>query len=283
MGEIIDGKATSKRIREQLKPRATALREAGIVPRLDVIIVGDDPASAIYVRRKAKAAAKVGIDGRTHRMPSETTESDLLAAVARLNADPECHGILVQLPLPAHINVNHVLFSIDPDKDVDGFHFINAGHLATDRAGLKACTPKGVMRLLEEYGVETRGKHAVVVGRSRVVGRPMGAMLLAADATVTLCHRHTPDTSKFARTADILVSATGIRGLVTKDWIKPGAVVLDVGISRDEDGRLAGDVRFDEVLPIASLLTPVPGGIGPMTIAMLLENTLEAAESVLTG
>ncbi len=282
MGDIIDGKATSKRIRQQLKPRADALRAAGVVPRLDVVVVGDDPASAIYVRKKAKAAAKVGIDGRTHTMDASVTQGDLLARIATLNADPGCHGILVQLPLPSHIHTNSVLFSIDPRKDVDGFHFINAGHLATDQVGLKACTPKGVMRLLDEYNVETRGKHAVVVGRSRVVGRPMGAMLLAADATVTICHRHTPDTSQYARTADIVVSATGIAGLVTKDWIKPGAVVIDVGISRRPDGTLCGDVRFDEVMQVAALVTPVPGGIGPMTIAMLLENTLEAATTVLT-
>ena len=211
------------------------------------------------------------------------SSGDLLAEIAALNANPEVHGILCQLPLPAHINVNTVLFSIDPKKDVDGFHFINAGHLATDRVGLKSCTPKGVMRLLAEYGVDLRGKHAVVVGRSRVVGRPMGAMLLAADATVTICHRHTDDTRKHAKMADIVVSATGIAGLVTKEWVKPGAVVIDVGTSRLEDGTLAGDVRFEEVREIASLITPVPGGVGPMTIAMLLENTCEAAEALLAA
>lgn len=282
MGEIMDGKRTSKAVRELLKPRAAALREAGIVPRLDVILVGEDPASAIYVGHKAKAAAKVGIEGHTHRLEATTSEAELLALIDQLNADPSIHGILVQLPLPDHIDINRVLFSIDPSKDVDGFHFINAGHLATDRVGRKACTPKGIMRLLKEYDVETRGKHAVVIGRSRVVGRPMGAMLLAANATVTICHRHTPDTREFSRNADILISATGIAGLVGPDWVKPGAVVVDVGITRGDDGRLCGDVQFDAVLPIAGLLTPVPGGVGPMTIAMLLENTCEAAESVLT-
>ncbi len=276
MGDIIDGKAISKRIRAGLKERAARMRDAGVIPRLDVLLVGEHGPSHTYVGYKKKAAARADIDVRTHLLSPNIGESDLLAVVNELNIDPKVHGILCQLPLPPHINTNNILFHIDPRKDVDGFHFINAGHLATDQSGFKACTPKGIMRMLSECDVPLRGKHAVVIGRSRVVGRPMGAMLLANDATVTICHRHTADTGSHCRIADVIVSATGIAGLVTRDWVKPGAVVIDVGTARLPDGTLGADVRFDEVIEVASLVSPVPGGVGPMTIAMLLENTWEA-------
>lgn len=278
VGEIIDGKAVARRVEAEVTDRVEALRQNGVAPCLAVIIVGDDAASHIYVKRKGKACKRVGIESANFVLPIDTSETEILAIVHRLNADTGTHGILVQLPLPEHINAYAITNAIDPWKDVDGFHYVNAGHLATDRTGLAPCTPKGIMRLFREYDVTLRGAHAVVVGRSRIVGRPMGAMLLAADATVTICHRHTRCTADLTRQADIIVVAVGKEGLVDPSWVGEGAVVIDVGINRLEDKSLVGDVKFNEVIDKARLITPVPGGVGPMTIAMLLENTCEAAE-----
>ncbi len=278
MGEILSGTAVAAKVKAEVRQRVAALVADGVQPGLAVVLVGDDPASAVYVRHKAKACEQVGIASMVHRLPAATSQATLLELLGELNHSHLVHGILVQLPLPEHLEEHVVLEAIDPRKDVDGFHYVNVGHLATDRAGLEPCTPRGVIRLLVEHGVPLRGRHAVVVGRSRIVGRPMAAMLLACDATVTVCHRHTPDTAALARQADVLVVAVGKPGLVRRDWVKPGAVVVDVGTSRLPDGKLAGDVAWDEVAPIASLISPVPGGVGPMTIAMLLENTCEAAE-----
>ncbi len=281
MGELIDGKRVAKVVEAEVAERVQRLTSRGIEPCLAVVLAGDNPASHIYVRRKEKACGRVGMKSQAFLMPEDISEEAVLSKVQELNADPSIHGILVQLPLPEHINSYAITNAIDPWKDVDGFHFVNAGHLATDRTGLAPCTPKGVMRLLREYDVNLRGAHAVVVGRSRIVGRPMGAMLLAADATVTTCHRHTASTQEMTKQGDIVIVAVGKSGLVRKDWIKEGAVVVDVGINRTEDKRIVGDVLFEEVAPKARLITPVPGGVGPMTISMLLENTCEAAERML--
>jgi methylenetetrahydrofolate dehydrogenase (NADP+) / methenyltetrahydrofolate cyclohydrolase len=281
VGDIIDGKLVAKRVESEVAQRVKALREQSVEPCLAVVLVGDNAASHIYVRRKEKACARVGMKSKAFTLPDDTSEEEVLRLVQELNNDPLTHGILVQLPLPSHINSYAITNAIDPWKDVDGFHFVNAGHLATDRTGLAPCTPKGIMRLLREYDVTLRGAHAVVVGRSRIVGRPMGAMLLAADATVTTCHRHTPQTSLLTGQADIVIVAVGKPGLIRGDWVKPGVVVIDVGINRLEDRRIVGDVAYDEVAPKAKLITPVPGGVGPMTISMLLENTCEAAERML--
>lgn len=276
MGEIIDGRAVAAKVEAELRERVESL---GLKPGLAVILVGDDPASAIYVRLKRRACERVGIQSRVHNLPASATEEEVLALVDQLAKDPETHGILVQLPMPDHIVEQRVIDALPPHKDVDGFHPKNAGHLVTDyRSGLQPCTPKGVMRLLAEYEIDTRGAHAAVVGRSRVVGRPMAAMLLAADATVTICHRHTRDSAALTSLADIVVVAVGRPGLVDASWIKPGAVVVDVGVNRTAEGKLVGDVVFDDVIGKARLLSPVPGGVGPMTIAMLLDNTVTAAE-----
>ncbi len=280
MGEFLRGRAVADEVEAEVSQRVTALGEARCFVGLDVILVGDDPASAVYVRHKERGCARVGIRSRVHRLPGDASEAQVIDTVDRLNADPSVHGILVQLPLPSGMSEARVLNAIVAAKDVDGFHVENAGHLVTDRRGLPPCTPKGIMRLLEHVGFELRGKHAVVLGRSRIVGRPMAAMLLAADATVTVCHRHTADSSEHARMADLLVVAVGKAGLVTGDWIKPGAVVVDVGINRLANGRLAGDVVTAEAIEHASWITPVPGGVGPMTIAMLLENTADAAARI---
>jgi methylenetetrahydrofolate dehydrogenase (NADP+)/methenyltetrahydrofolate cyclohydrolase len=281
VGDIIDGKLVAKRVEGEVAQRVKALQQRDIEPCLAVVLVGDNAASHIYVRRKEKACARVGMKSRAFTLPDNTSEDEVLRLVQDLNRDSGTHGILVQLPLPGHINSYTITNAIDPWKDVDGFHFVNAGHLATDRTGLAPCTPKGIMRLLREYDVELRGAHAVVVGRSRIVGRPMGAMLLAADATVTTCHRHTAHTPALTRQADIVIVAVGKSGLVRGDWVREGVVVVDVGINRLEDKRIVGDVAYNEVAPKARLITPVPGGVGPMTISMLLENTCEAAERML--
>lgn len=278
MGEIIDGRAVAKRVRSDVARRVRALADRGIVPGLHVVLAGDHPPSRIYVAHKEKACLEVGIRSAVHRLPRTSTLADVIGIVERLNQDPDCHAILVQLPLPEGVRSRPVLAAVLPSKDADGFHPFNMGYVATGRPDLAPCTPKGVMRVLREYDVPIRGAHAVVIGRSRVVGRPMAALLLAADATVTTCHRHTQDAAQYTRQADIVVVATGIPHLVKADWVKPGAVVVDVGISRSADGTLVGDVDFDNVLPKARLVTPVPGGIGPMTIAMLLENTCILAE-----
>ena len=275
---IIDGKSIAKELRESLAPRVAALKGQGITPGLTVIVVGDDPASAIYVRNKERACVKLGMNSQVLRFPAETTQEEILNTVRLLNQDDSVHGILVQLPLPRHIDEQAVLRAIDPDKDVDGFHAMNAGRLMNGEPGFVACTPKGVMRLLEVSGVELDGKNAVVVGRSNIVGKPMALLLLQKNCTVTIAHSHTKDLTAVTRSADILVVAVGRAGFITGDMIKPGAAVMDVGINR-VDGKVVGDVDFESAKEVASCITPVPGGVGAMTIAMLMENTVEAAEN----
>jgi methylenetetrahydrofolate dehydrogenase (NADP+)/methenyltetrahydrofolate cyclohydrolase len=271
---LIDGKAVAASLRAALAGRVAAL---GYRPGLAVVLVGDDPASAVYVRNKDRAAASVGIAVQTIRLPRETAQAELLARVAALNADPAVDGILVQLPLPKHIDARAVIAAIDPAKDVDGLHPVNAGHLADGDPALVPCTPLGVMKLLADAGVTLRGARALVLGRSNLVGRPVAALLLNADATVTVAHSRTRDLPEECRRADILVAAVGRPEMVRGDWLRPGSVVIDVGINRLEDGRLVGDVAFEEGRLVASAITPVPGGVGPMTIACLLENTVQAA------
>ena len=275
---IIDGKSIAKELRESLAPRVASLKEQGITPGLTVIVVGDDPASAIYVRNKERACVKLGMNSQVLRFPAETTQEEILNTVRLLNQDDSVHGILVQLPLPRHIDEQAVLRAIDPDKDVDGFHAMNAGRLMNGEPGFVACTPKGVMRLLEVSGVELDGKNAVVVGRSNIVGKPMALLLLQKNCTVTIAHSHTKDLTAVTRSADILVVAVGRAGFIMGDMIKPGAAVMDVGINR-VDGKVVGDVDFESAKEVASCITPVPGGVGAMTIAMLMENTVEAAEN----
>lgn len=276
--QILDGKALAAEIRSEVKTQVSALAEKGVSTALAVILVGDDSASQVYVRNKIKACADTGIRSLEFRMPAETTQQQLLAKIAELNADESVDGILVQLPLPKQINADAVISAIDPAKDVDGFHVANAGALVTGKQGFVPCTPFGVMRLIEKSGVNPRGKSAVIVGRSNIVGKPMALLLLAADATVTVAHSCTPDLSAVTRNADILVAAVGRAKLIKADMVKPGAVVIDVGMNRDENGKLCGDVDFAEVKEIAGSITPVPGGVGPMTIAMLMQNTVLAAQ-----
>ena len=276
--QILDGKALAAEIRSEVKTQVAALAEKGVSTALAVILVGDDSASQVYVRNKIKACADTGIRSLEFRMPAETTQQQLLAKIAELNADENVDGILVQLPLPKQINADAVISAIDPAKDVDGFHVANAGALVTGKQGFVPCTPFGVMRLIEKSGVDPRGKSAVIVGRSNIVGKPMALLLLAADATVTIAHSRTPDLCAVTRNADILVAAVGHAKLIKADMVKPGAVVIDVGMNRDENGKLCGDVDFSEVKAIAGSITPVPGGVGPMTIAMLMQNTALAAQ-----
>jgi methylenetetrahydrofolate dehydrogenase (NADP+)/methenyltetrahydrofolate cyclohydrolase len=286
--ELIDGIAIARRVRERVALDAAELKAQGIVPGLTVVLVGDDPASAFYVGAKEKACTEAGMNGETIRLPATTTEAELLAVVDRLNADPAVHGILVQMPVPKGINPQAVIRRIDPLKDVDGFHPVNAGKvLIGDADGFAPCTPAGVQVMLTESGVDTSGKEAVILGRSTIVGKPMAALLIqsgkGADCTVTICHSRTKDLAAHTRRADILIAAIGKPEMVTADMVKPGAVVIDVGINRVDDPsakkgyRIVGDVRFDEVREVASRITPVPGGVGPMTIAMLLANTVRAA------
>ena len=276
--QILDGKALAAEIRSEVKTQVAALAEKGVSTALAVILVGDDSASQVYVRNKIKACADTGIRSLEFRMPAETTQQQLLAKIAELNADESVDGILVQLPLPKQINADAVISAIDPAKDVDGFHVANAGALVTGKQGFVPCTPFGVMRLIKKSGVDPRGKSAVIVGRSNIVGKPMALLLLAADATVTVAHSRTPDLSAVTRNADILVAAVGRAKLIKADMVKPGAVVIDVGMNRDENGKLCGDVDFAEVKEVAGSITPVPGGVGPMTIAMLMQNTVLAAQ-----
>ncbi len=271
---IIDGKAVAAALRARLAVTVAALPYQ---PGLAVVLVGDDPASAVYVRRKDRAAQQAGIAARTIRLPATTSEVDLLAVIASLNDDAAVDGILVQLPLPAPLRAPVVIDAIDPAKDVDGLHPVNAGRLALGMAGLVPCTPLGAMKLLAEAGVTLRGARAVVLGRSVLVGRPIAALLMAADATVTVAHSRTRDLAAECRRADVLIAAVGRPEMVRGDWLAPGAVVIDVGINRLADGRLVGDVNYAEALTIAGAITPVPGGVGPMTIAYLLENTVTAA------
>jgi methylenetetrahydrofolate dehydrogenase (NADP+)/methenyltetrahydrofolate cyclohydrolase len=273
---IIDGKAIAAALRAEVAATVAALP---FRPGLAVVLVGDDPASAVYVRNKDRAAAAVGIDARTIRLPAVTPEAELLRVVAELNADPRVDGILVQLPLPPQIRARVVLEMVDPEKDVDGFHPLNVGRLAEGRPALVPCTPRGVMRLLEAAHVALSGARAVVLGRSSIVGRPVASLLLAANATVTVAHSRTRDLRAECQRAEVLVAAVGRPEMVRGDWIAPGAVVIDVGINRTANGRLVGDVAFAEAALVASAITPVPGGVGPMTIACLLENTVLAAKA----
>ena len=276
--QIIDGNALSKQLRTQVAARAQALKARGITPGLAVVLVGDNPASQVYVRNKVKACEDSGLHSVLEKYEPSMTESELLARVDALNNDPTIHGILVQLPLPSHINAQRVIEAISPSKDVDGFHIASAGALMTGMPGFWPCTPYGCMKMLESIGYDLRGKHAVVIGRSNIVGKPMALMLLQQNATVTVCHSATPDLKAMTLQADVIVAAVGKRNVLTSDMVKPGAVVLDVGMNRDDEGKLCGDVDFEGVKQVASHITPVPGGVGPMTITMLLVNTLEAAE-----
>jgi len=282
--QLIDGLALAKATRADVAARAAALTAQGRQPGLAVILVGDNPASQVYVRNKVKACEEAGIHSVLEKYDATMTEAELLARVDALNNDPTIHGILVQLPLPKHIDDHKVIESISPAKDVDGFHVASAGALVVGEPGFKACTPYGCMKMLESIGMgNLKGKHAVVIGRSNIVGKPMALMLLAANATVTVCHSGTADLGAMTRQADVIVAAVGKRNVLTADMVKPGAVVIDVGMNRNDEGKLCGDVDFDGVKDVAGWITPVPGGVGPMTIAMLLVNTLESAERAATS
>lgn len=278
--KILDGKVLSAEIREDVIRRVKALKEQGITPGLAVILVGDDPASEIYVRNKGKGCEETGMLSRTIRMGAETTQEALETEIGRLNNDPSIHGILVQLPLPGHLNEQSALAKILPEKDVDGFHMINAGHLLTGTEGVRPCTPKGALYMIRSTGENLSGKEAVVIGRSNIVGKPMAMMLLQENCTVTICHSRTQNLAEHTCRADILVAAVGRAGFVTAEMVKPGAIVVDVGINR-VGGKVCGDVDFENVKEKAGWITPVPGGVGKMTIAMLLANTADAAERTL--
>jgi methylenetetrahydrofolate dehydrogenase (NADP+)/methenyltetrahydrofolate cyclohydrolase len=277
IARILDGKAIAARLRTDVAASATALRGRGVVPGLAVVLVGDDPASAVYVRSKTRAAREVGVEPRDHKLPPTTSQADLLALIDALNRDPAIDGILVQLPLPPPLDADAVIRAIDPHKDVDGLHPLSLGYLAQGRPVVQPCTPKGCMRLLREAGVELAGARAVVLGRSRLVGKPMALLLGNANATVVACHSKTRDVAGEVRRAEVVVAAVGHPELVRGEWIADGAVVIDVGMNRLGDGRLVGDVEFAAAAERARAITPVPGGVGPMTIACLLENTVEAA------
>ena len=275
---LIDGKALAAKMQGKLAEKTATLKEEkGIVPGLVVILVGEDPASQVYVRNKERSALAAGFKSQVVRLAETTTEEELLALIETYNQDADWHGILVQLPLPDHIDEEKVLFAISPEKDVDGFHPTNMGKLWSGHAVMVPSTPAGIMEMFKEYQVDLTGKNAVVIGRSNIVGKPMAQLLMDAHATVTIAHSRTKNLAELARQADILVVAIGRGHFVTKDFVKEGAVVIDVGMNRDENGKLIGDVKFDEVVPVASLITPVPGGVGPMTITMLMEQTYEAA------
>ena len=277
--KILDGKAVSLKVKESVKVRADELKKFGIEPTLAVVLVGEDKASQTYVRAKEKACNEYGIKSVAHRLSENTTQNELLALINVLNLDDSIHGILVQLPLPKHIDTNVVLAAIDPRKDVDGFHAVNVGKLVSGLDGFVPCTPLGVMEILKEYGIEVAGLNAVVIGRSNIVGKPMANLLLNASATVTITHSKTKNLKEICKNADLIVAAIGKPFFLKADMVKDGAVVVDVGINRLDDGRLVGDVDFDEVAPKCSYITPVPGGVGPMTIAMLLNNTILAAQA----
>ena len=277
--KILDGKAVSLKVKESVKVRADELKKFGIEPTLAVVLVGEDKASQTYVRAKEKACNEYGIKSVAHRLSENTTQNELLALINVLNLDDSIHGILVQLPLPKHIDTNVVLAAIDPRKDVDGFHAVNVGKLVSGLDGFVPCTPLGVMEILKEYGIDVAGLNAVVIGRSNIVGKPMANLLLNASATVTATHSKTTNLKEICKNADLIVAAIGKPFFLKADMVKNGAVVVDVGINRLDDGRLVGDVDFDEVAPKCSYITPVPGGVGPMTIAMLLNNTILAAQA----
>jgi methylenetetrahydrofolate dehydrogenase (NADP+) / methenyltetrahydrofolate cyclohydrolase len=276
----IDGNALSQKLRAEVTLRTTALKAKGITPGLAVILVGENPASQVYVRNKVKACEDSGLHSILEKHPASLTEAALLNRIDALNHDTGIHGILVQLPLPAHIDAQKVIEAISPAKDVDGFHIASAGALMTGMPGFWPCTPYGCMKMLESIGYELKGKHAVVIGRSNIVGKPMALMLLQNNATVTICHSATQDLKAITLQADVIVAAVGKRNILTADMVKPGAVVLDVGMNRNEEGKLCGDVDFAGLEQVAGYITPVPGGVGPMTITMLLVNTLEAAERI---
>ena len=277
--KILDGKAVSLKVKESVKVRADELKKFGVEPTLAVVLVGEDKASQTYVRAKEKACNEYGIKSVAHRLSENTTQNELLALINVLNLDDSIHGILVQLPLPKHIDTNVVLAAIDPRKDVDGFHAVNVGKLVSGLDGFVPCTPLGVMEILKEYGIDVAGLNAVVIGRSNIVGKPMANLLLNASATVTVTHSKTTNLKEICKNADLIVAAIGKPFFLKADMVKNGAVVVDVGINRLDDGRLVGDVDFDEVAPKCSYITPVPGGVGPMTIAMLLNNTILAAQA----
>ena len=275
---LIDGKALAAQVRDALRPRVATLTAAGRQPGLAVVLVGDDPASAVYVRNKIRACEDTGLRSWFDHLPAATSEAQLLERIRALNVDPAVHGILVQLPLPRHLDAQRIVEAIAFDKDVDGLHAMNAGLTLMGRPHFRSCTPYGVIKMLESVGAQIAGSHAVVVGRSNMVGKPMAMLLLAANATVTMCHSATRDLGAVTRQADILVAAAGRERLITADMVKPGAIVIDVGTNRGADGKLVGDVDFGPVSRVAGAISPVPGGVGPMTIAMLLVNTVEAAE-----
>ncbi|MBQ4249377.1 MAG: bifunctional methylenetetrahydrofolate dehydrogenase/methenyltetrahydrofolate cyclohydrolase FolD [Clostridia bacterium] len=276
--KVIDGKALSKKLREQIKKDAESLKAKGICPYLSVIIVGEDPASKTYVKNKRLACEEVGIKSDVYELPESTTSDELLSLVKKLNADESVHGILVQLPLPKHLDEKVVIENIRIDKDVDAFHPQNVGRIMIGDFDFLPCTPAGVMEIIDEAGVEVKGKECVVVGRSNIVGKPQAMLLLHRHGTVTLCHSRTKDLKEVTRRAEILVAAVGKAKMITADMVRPGAVVIDVGMNRDENGKLCGDVDFDGVKDVASVITPVPGGVGPLTITMLLKNTIKAAQ-----
>ena len=279
MAEILNGKELAKKVRENVKLEVDKLKLEGINPKLAVIMVGNDSASAVYVRNKSNACKKAGIEFEEFLLPEETEEEELVNLIKKLNSDDSVHGILLQSPIPKHIDIEKAFSVISPEKDVDGFNAVNVGNLTIGRDCFISCTPYGVMKLLEEYNIEVEGKRAVVIGRSNIVGKPMLQCLLSKNATVTICHSRTKDLVNVVKEADIVVAAIGKPNFITGDMIKEGAVVIDVGINRMEDGKLLGDVNFDEVKDKASFITPVPGGVGPMTIAMLVENVVKAAKN----
>ena len=278
--QLIDGKSLSQKVQEYVKSEVEILKEKeGMVPGLAVVIVGDDPASHAYVSMKEKACKKVGLYSIAHKMPNSITQDEIIAIITMMNNNPHIHGILVQLPLPPQIDTDKILEVIDPKKDVDGFHAYNVGRMVSNLESFVACTPLGVMKMLEEYEIELQGKDVVVVGASNIVGKPMASLLLNANATVTITHIHTKDLKAHTSKADIVIVGVGVPALIKEDMVKEGAIVIDIGINRLEDGRLVGDVDFDTVAPKCSYITPVPGGVGPMTIAMLLQNTLTSAKA----
>jgi len=281
--QLIDGNALSKQLRAQVAADTAKLKAQGLTPGLAVVLVGDNQASQVYVRNKVKACEDAGLHSVLEKYEATMTEADLLARVEALNNDNSIHGILVQLPLPAHIDAQKVIEAISPAKDVDGFHIASAGALMTGMPGFWPCTPYGCMKMLESIGYDLKGKHAVVIGRSNIVGKPMALMLLQQNATVSICHSGTKDLKAMTLQADVIVAAVGKRNVLTADMVKPGAVVLDVGMNRNDEGKLCGDVDFDGVKEVASYITPVPGGVGPMTITMLLVNTLESAQRALSN
>lgn len=275
---LLNGKELAQKLQQEMTQEVTELKEKGLQPGLAVILVGEDPASQVYVRNKERAANNIGMYSLVYRLPETTSEADLIAKIEELNHNDKVHGILVQLPLPKHINEDLVLDTIDPAKDVDGFHPMNLGNLFAGKPTMIPCTPAGIMELIKLSGMDLAGKNAVIIGRSNIVGKPMAHLLLQANATVTICHSKTKDLPKVAKQADILVVAIGRANFVTADFVKEGAVVIDVGINRDENNKLTGDVKFDEVAPLTSYITPVPGGVGPMTITMLMRQTIDAAK-----